>query len=215
MSVPFAIPDEGYVDLHRHHVPAVDDGVKSHEEGVALIRGLREVGFSTVVATPHIRTAMFENRKDPLQVAHAAFVEQVQGDDSLPALGLGAEHFFDEGEDLLRELGRRWPVYVHGLGLSLGTPEPLDAETLRRFARVAELTGAEWVSEHVAFTRAGEVDLVINTPYGIFFKQKTAYEILHKDANRFLLKLTRSNAPWAFAKGEPFRTIAALELLGS
>jgi hypothetical protein len=40
-------------------------------------------------------------------------------------------------------------------------------------------------------------------------------EIMHKDADWFLLKLTRSNAPWAFAKGEPFRTIAALELLGS
>ena len=31
----------------------------------------------------------------------------------------------------------------------------------------------------------------------------------------FLLKLDRTNAPWAFSKGEPFRAIAALEMLGS
>jgi hypothetical protein len=40
-------------------------------------------------------------------------------------------------------------------------------------------------------------------------------EIPQEEAKWFLLVLTRSSAPWAFAKGEPFRTIAALELLGS
>ena len=34
------------------------------------------------------------------------------------------------------------------------------------------------------------------------------------DAPWFMLTLTSKNAPWAFQKGEPFRTIAALELLG-
>ena len=35
------------------------------------------------------------------------------------------------------------------------------------------------------------------------------------DAAWFSVQLTRSTAPWAFARGEPFRTIASLELLGS
>ena len=34
------------------------------------------------------------------------------------------------------------------------------------------------------------------------------------DAPWFAVDLTRVNAPWAFARGEPFRTIASLELLG-
>jgi hypothetical protein len=37
----------------------------------------------------------------------------------------------------------------------------------------------------------------------------------HKDAKWFLLTLNKKNAPWAFAKGEPFRAISSLELLGS
>jgi hypothetical protein len=35
------------------------------------------------------------------------------------------------------------------------------------------------------------------------------------DAPWFSVALTRKTAPWAFARGEPFRTIASLELLGS
>ena len=35
-----------------------------------------------------------------------------------------------------------------------------------------------------------------------------------KDAKWFALKLNRRNAPWAFSRGEAFRTIASLELLG-
>ena len=36
-----------------------------------------------------------------------------------------------------------------------------------------------------------------------------------RDAPWFAVLLNRRNAPWAFAKGEAFRTIAALELLGA
>ena len=39
--------------------------------------------------------------------------------------------------------------------------------------------------------------------------------IHRQDAKWFYLHLTRKSAPWAFTKGEPFRTIASLELLGS
>ena len=34
-------------------------------------------------------------------------------------------------------------------------------------------------------------------------------------ARWFFVKLAKHSAPWAFEKGEPFRTIASLELLGS
>ena len=74
-------------------------------------------------------------------------------------LEITAEHFFDAGEQLLQELAGNYPLYVHGLGLSLGTPGPLDRKTLEKFARVARLANAQWISEHVAFTRTSEVDL--------------------------------------------------------
>jgi hypothetical protein len=70
-----------------------------------------------------------------------------------------AEHFFDGGEPRLRDLARHFPLFVHGLGLSLGTAGPLDAATLEQFSRVARVAQPAWISEHVAFTRTAEVDL--------------------------------------------------------
>lgn len=74
-------------------------------------------------------------------------------------LEITAEHFFEGGEETLSALAEKHALYVHGLGLSLGTPGDLDPGRLKSFARVAEVARAEWVSEHVAFTRTAEVDL--------------------------------------------------------
>ena len=70
-----------------------------------------------------------------------------------------AEHFFDFGQERLEWLRDNFPVFVHGLGLSLGTPGPLDETTLEQFAQVVRVANPEWISEHVAFTRSTEVDL--------------------------------------------------------
>lgn len=87
---------KGYVDLHCHYIPAVDDGVRTFEEGVRLATGLHSVGFDVAVATPHIRTAMFENRKPGLQRAFAEFQQLTSDVPGMPQLGLGAEHYFDD-----------------------------------------------------------------------------------------------------------------------
>ena len=75
------------------------------------------------------------------------------------SLEITAEHFFDGGDDVLRDLSAIYPLFVHGLGLSLGTPGRLCEQTLDNFARVADMADAQWVSEHVSFTRSKEVDL--------------------------------------------------------
>lgn len=74
-------------------------------------------------------------------------------------LEITAEHFFPGGEARLAVLKDHYALFVHGLGLSLGTPGALDAERLAKFARIAELADARWVSEHIAFTRTAEADL--------------------------------------------------------
>ena len=74
-------------------------------------------------------------------------------------LEITAEHFFDHGQARLEWLSENYPLYVHGLGLSLGTPGPLDADSLDQFAQVVSIANPDWISEHVAFTRSAEVDL--------------------------------------------------------
>jgi protein-tyrosine phosphatase len=70
--------------------------VRTFEEGVRLVTGLSAIGYDMVVATPHIRTAMFENRKPGLVAAFEEFERLTADVPGLPVLGLGAEHFFDD-----------------------------------------------------------------------------------------------------------------------
>jgi protein-tyrosine phosphatase len=86
----------GLCDLHCHYVPGVDDGVKSVEDGVLLCRRLADAGYTTVVATPHMRTGMFDNDKPQLTAAFDGFIAASTGEPGLPELGLAAEHFFDD-----------------------------------------------------------------------------------------------------------------------
>lgn len=86
----------GYIDLHCHYIPAIDDGVRTVEEGVRLCVGLARIGYERVVATPHIRTAMFDNRKPGLTAAFNTLVATITGTPQLPELGLACEHFCDD-----------------------------------------------------------------------------------------------------------------------
>lgn len=83
-------------DLHCHYLPGVDDGVRTAQEGVELIRGLKQLGYSTVVATPHIRPGMFDNHKPQLEALFGAFNALSRDQDGLPERGLAAEHFCDD-----------------------------------------------------------------------------------------------------------------------
>jgi protein-tyrosine phosphatase len=85
----------GFVDLHSHWIAAIDDGCRTPEDGVALLRGLHQAGFSTVVATPHMRPGMFDNDKQALEGAFEAMKSHLGGE-GLPAVHLSSEHFFDD-----------------------------------------------------------------------------------------------------------------------
>jgi protein-tyrosine phosphatase len=87
---------KGFVDLHCHWVASIDDGARSTEDGLAMLRGLAAAGFDTVVATPHMRPGMFDNDKASLEAAFAAMQPALAADPKLPGVVLSSEHFFDD-----------------------------------------------------------------------------------------------------------------------
>jgi len=54
----------GYIDLHTHILPGLDDGPADLDSAVALARDLAARGFRTVVATPHC----FEGNPPPATI---------------------------------------------------------------------------------------------------------------------------------------------------
>ena len=85
----------GFIDLHLHYLPAVDDGVGTAADAVKICRELKAMGYARLVTTPHIRSGMFENRRPGLEEAFAAFRSEVGEDARLPELELSAEHHCD------------------------------------------------------------------------------------------------------------------------
>ncbi len=51
----------GYIDLHNHILPGLDDGPRTMNEAVMLARAMVAAGYDTVIATPHT----FEGRPAP------------------------------------------------------------------------------------------------------------------------------------------------------
>lgn len=78
---------------------------------------------------------------------------------------LTAEHFF-YGRNLkeLKKLKNQYPLCLHGLSLSIGTPGNLSANRLREFKNIVDIANPLWISEHISFTRTAHVDLGHLTP---------------------------------------------------
>ena len=48
-------------DMHSHLLPGIDDGSQDTDTSLELIRGLRDLGYSRLVTTPHILWDMYKN----------------------------------------------------------------------------------------------------------------------------------------------------------
>lgn len=85
----------GFIDLHCHFIPNIDDGARTPADSLAMLRGLRRIGFDQVIATPHMRPGMFPNTKADLLRAYEAMAPLL-GEADLPEIALSSEHYFDD-----------------------------------------------------------------------------------------------------------------------
>jgi len=82
--------------------------------------------------------------------------------DQIDALEIIAEDHFEASRTALRSLRRlaaQLPVVWHGVSLGLASMSPVAEARLDRIARLLDATGAEGWSEHLAFVRAGGIEI--------------------------------------------------------
>lgn len=84
-------------DFHSHLIPGIDDGCRTIEESVALVKQFADMGFSKLITTPHIQEEFFRNtpeivmnglRQLQLAVTDAGINIQIEA---------GAEYMIDDG----------------------------------------------------------------------------------------------------------------------
>lgn len=81
-----------------------------------------------------------------------------------------AENYMGAGgppHAMLRQLRERHALSIHGVGLSIGSPEPLDMDHLARLKALCDRYEPESFSEHLAWSSHGEIYLndLLPLPY--------------------------------------------------
>ena len=52
---------KGFVDIHNHLIPSIDDGAKTLEDSLTLIKRIHSYGIENIICTPHIMEGVWEN----------------------------------------------------------------------------------------------------------------------------------------------------------
>lgn len=95
---------DGFVDIHNHILPGIDDGAKTVVESVDLIKAFSELGVTRFIATPHIMHNYYPNDQNTitgsLNLLKNALLAENQKDVSIKA---SAEHMIDDNFEILLE----------------------------------------------------------------------------------------------------------------
>ena len=92
------------IDFHSHILPAVDDGSKSVDESLSMLRALKSQGVDTVIATSHFY-ATHRSPAEFLKRRNAAFNElKAVLTDDCPRIILGAEVLYFPGISHMEQL---------------------------------------------------------------------------------------------------------------
>ena len=85
-----------YIDLHSHLIPGIDDGAKTMEDSITLIRGLRELGFKKIITSPHIMSGGYNNTPEIILSGRDKVREAIKENNIDVEFDAWAEYYLDE-----------------------------------------------------------------------------------------------------------------------
>lgn len=97
---------DGFVDMHNHILPGIDDGAKNLVDSLDLLQAFSEIGIENFIATPHIMDNYYPNTPHSIQNA-LALVKNELNNNNLKnfTIDAAAEHMVDANfEQLLENL---------------------------------------------------------------------------------------------------------------
>ncbi|WP_272152018.1 tyrosine-protein phosphatase [Tenacibaculum aiptasiae] len=88
---------DGFIDIHSHLLPGIDDGAKDLENSISLITKMYSYGIKNFITTPHVLGDVYPNSsktiKDKLEIVRSELKKQ--GFDDIKING-AAEYMMDE-----------------------------------------------------------------------------------------------------------------------
>ncbi len=84
-------------DVHSHFLPGLDDGCKTFEESMSLLKGMHQAGFKNIVCTPHIQAVHYQNSREIIMPVFEQLQLLVEKEVPSLTLSVAAEYLLDEG----------------------------------------------------------------------------------------------------------------------
>jgi protein-tyrosine phosphatase len=92
-------------DMHSHLIPGIDDGAKTMEESIRLVRKLHQLGYKKLITTPHIN-ARFPNTPAIIREGLEKLKHAVKGAGIPVEVDAAAEYYMEDGFKKIMEKGR-------------------------------------------------------------------------------------------------------------
>ncbi|PRX55281.1 tyrosine-protein phosphatase [Flagellimonas meridianipacifica] len=187
---------DGFVDIHNHILPGIDDGAKTVEESIRLIREFSEFGVNDFICTPHIMNNYYENTpstvKDAFNKLKTGLVNQ---EFSRVSIDYAAEHMIDDNFETLLKNGMVVPlakdyllVEMSYLQASINFDTSIKKITSSRFFPILAhperyIYLHQRLQDYKAYKNNGilfQLNLLSLSPYYGDQVQKTAYKLLEE-----------------------------------
>ncbi|MES2701145.1 MAG: CpsB/CapC family capsule biosynthesis tyrosine phosphatase [Bacteroidota bacterium] len=92
-------------DMHSHFIPGIDDGAKTMEDSLALIKGMADMGYKTIVTTPHIMIDYYANTAEIINSGLKTVQDALKENNIDVTLRAAAEYYIDDHFEQLLEQG--------------------------------------------------------------------------------------------------------------
>ncbi len=115
----------GLVDIHNHILPGIDDGAKTPNDSLELIKGFGEFGVTNFLCTPHIMHNYYPNTPGTIQssfeiLEKALEKKDIGGVSIYPA----AEHMIDDNFEQLLHKDEVMPLKMYHLLIEMSFLQP-------------------------------------------------------------------------------------------
>ena len=101
---------ESLCDFHSHLLPGIDDGSKSLGMSLSMLENYLELGFKSVISTPHVYQELYPNTPETIQKAFKELSAANHTEKSPEILSYGAEYMVDE--IFMKNLEKKLPVLL-------------------------------------------------------------------------------------------------------
>ena len=87
----------GLVDIHNHILPGIDDGAKTVDESLSLIKAFSAYGVTNFVCTPHIMNHYYPNTPSSIKTSFELLQTELEKQDLQNIkIDYAAEHMIDD-----------------------------------------------------------------------------------------------------------------------